>query len=201
VVVLKDPSQPTIPSLYIVLPGVGTSISMFISGVSGSYLSERAELRKKRADLNMAMGIIENDIVEEDLDIKKLEKELKKAMLSRVKINLVNKNETELNKNEVRKRKVKKTLHEKAYNFAGKFVALVNGFAPLLGGLIPMIPFIFVNNASFMTFIYSFIVIFFCIVLLGIFLGRISNESILKNILQMLFAFITTMIVVIIFLG
>jgi len=139
------------------------------------------------------MGIIESEKIEEDLDIKKQEEELKKAMLRKVKI--------KAKKNEGDKAKVKKTLHEKAYNFAGKFVALVNGFAPLLGGLIPIIPFIFVNNANFMTFIYSFIVIFFCIVLLGILLGRISNESILKNILQMLFAFIATMIVVIIFLG
>ncbi len=192
-VVLKNPHQSTIPSLYIALPGLGTSISMFISGVSGSYLSEGAELRKKRADLNMAMGIIESETIGEDLGIKKQEEELKKAMLSKVKI--------KVNKSEGKKRIVKKTLHEKAQNFAGKFVALVNGFAPLLGGLIPLIPFIFVNNANFMTFIYSFIIIFFCIVLLGIFLGRISNESIIKNILQMLFAFIATMIVVIIFLG
>jgi predicted membrane protein (TIGR00267 family) len=193
VVVLKDPSQPTIPSLYIALPGIGTSISMLISGASGSYLSERAELKKKRADLNMAMGIIESETIEEGLDIKKQEEELIKVMLSKVKI--------KVNKNEGKERKVKKTLHEKAHNFAGKFVALVNGIAPLLGGLIPLIPFVFVNNANFMTFIYSFIIIFFCIVLLGIFLGKISNESILKNILKMLFAFIATMIVVIIFLG
>lgn len=192
-VVLKDPSQPTIPSLYVALPGVGTSISMFISGASGSYLSERAELKKKRADLNMAMGIIENETIEEEFDIKRQEEELKKAMLSKIKI--------KVSKSENNQPNVRKTLHEKAHKFAGKFVALVNGFAPLLGGLIPIIPFVFETNASFMTFIYSFIVIFFCIVLLGIFLGRISNESILKNVLQMLFAFIATMIVVIVFLG
>lgn len=191
--VLKNPSQSSVPSLYIILPGLGTSLSMLISGMSGSYLSERAVLKKKRDEINKAMGIIENEDIEEELDLTEQEEELKKAMLS--KINL------KIKKLEAKKRIIKKTLHEKAYNFAGIFVALVNGIAPLLGGLIPLIPFTFANSANFMTFIISFLIIFLCIVLLGTLLGRISNESILKNILEMLFAFIATMIVVIIFLG
>jgi len=193
VVVLKNPHQPTIPSVYIVLPGIGTSISMFISGVSGSYLSEKAELKKRHADLNKAMGIIEEEIKEDQPDIIEQEEDLKKAMLSIVKLNM--------NENHTENKQKKKTLYEKSENFAGKFVAFVNGFAPLLGGMIPLIPFFFVNNSSFFIFILSFLIIFACIVLLGIFLGRVSHESIIKNILQMLFAFIATMIVVIIFLG
>lgn len=193
VVVLKDPSQSSVPSIYIILPGLGTSLSMLISGISGSYLSEKAELKKKRDEINKAMGIIENDIIKEELDLTEQEEELKRAMLS--KINL------KIRKLEAKKRIIKKTIHEKAYNFAGIFVALVNGIAPLLGGLIPLIPFACANIADFLTFITSFLIIFLCIVLLGILLGRISNESIIKNILQMLFAFIATMTVVIIFLG
>ena len=46
VIVLKDPTQPTVSSVYVLLTGLGTSISMLISGMSGSYLSEKAEQKQ-----------------------------------------------------------------------------------------------------------------------------------------------------------
>ena len=47
VILLSKPNQP-IQSNYIILTGLGTSISMLISGISGSYLSERAEQKKDK---------------------------------------------------------------------------------------------------------------------------------------------------------
>ncbi len=191
VVVLKDPTQPTIQSAYIILTGVGTSISMLISGISGSYLSEKAEQRKIKSDLEKAMGLQKtNEIKLTDT----LEgKEIQKAMLKKINIK----------KKIVKKKdkKVEKTVHEKAESFAGIVVSIVNGGAPFLGGLIPLIPFLLTKEAGIMSFISSFIIIFSCIILLGILLGRISKESIIKNIFQMLVAFTLTMVIVVLFLG
>ena len=192
VVVLKDPLQPTIQSTFIVLPGVGTSISMLISGISGSYLSEKAEQKKSHTDLAKAMGL-SDEFETTTKDVKSKEAELRKAMLKTVILDkpLSPKDDD----------KKVKTIHEKAESFAGLVVSVVNGGSPFLGGLIPIIPFFFVSEATFMTFIYSFAIIFGCIILLGIFLGRISKESILKNILQMLLAFTLTMVIITAFLG
>lgn len=189
-IVLKDPTQPTIPSAYIILTGLGTAISMFISGVSGSYLSEKAEQKKSHADLDRAMGL-QSKQEQDEKDRLKAEVELSKAMLKPIKIKP---------KVKVINEKVK-SVHEKAESFAGKVVAIVNGGSPFLGGLIPLIPFFVTVEASAITFIMSFMIIFLCIVFLGIFLGKISKESILKNILQMLIAFILTMVIIVIFLG
>ncbi len=59
---------------------------MFISGISGSYLSERAEQKKNRDELNRAMAIIEKiDIEDEELK-KEEEDQIKKAMLNIIRI-------------------------------------------------------------------------------------------------------------------
>jgi len=186
VIILKDPSQSTIPSNFIILTGLGTSISMLISGISGSYLSEKAEQKKMRTELEMAMGFTK-------IEEKETEEEITKAMLKPIHIKKESKKK--------KKEKSVKTLHEKAESFAGKVVSIVNGGAPFLGGLIPLIPFFLVTEATIMTFMFSFMIIFLCIVLLGIFLGHISKESIIKNILQMLIAFTLTVVIVVLFLG
>ena len=192
VVVLKDPSQPSVESSYIILPGIGTAISMLISGISGSYLSERAEQKKIHADLDKAMAKIDEEDFKKEVDIKKEEEELKKAMLKSVKLDRNTK---------AKKKKKLKTIYNKAESFANKVVASVNGGAPFLGGIIPLIPFLLVTKANIFTFFFSFLIIFICIVFLGIYLGKISKESIYKNIFQMLFAFILTMLIVTLFLG
>ncbi|MFW9947470.1 MAG: VIT1/CCC1 transporter family protein, partial [Candidatus Odinarchaeota archaeon] len=122
-------------------------------------------------------------------------KELEKAMLKSIKLNDLVQNEIE-NEGESKK----KTLQEKAKTFATISVALVNGIAPFLGGVIPLIPFFLVSQARFETFMISFLIIFIFIVLLGVFLGAISRESIIKNILQLLIAFTLTMVISIIIL-
>jgi len=192
VLILKDLPNMTISSIYILLTGLSTSITMFFSGISGSYLSERAEQKKTHIELDKAMGRLNNEIPEM-LKIEEEEREIEKAMLIQVRL-----------KREKRKkenRKQVKSIYIKAQNFASLVVSLVNGVAPFLGGLMPLIPFFIVPEANFFMFLISFAIIFFCLILLGIFVGRISQESRIKSILQMLLAFTLTMVIVILFLG
>ena len=196
VVILKDPLQPTVPSIYVILPGLGTTISMFMSGISGSYLSEKAEQKRFKAEIAIAMGIVdEKPKFKNEPGIEAQEEELEKAMLKNVKLN-----DNYLDTKPKKKRKIR-TLYDKAENLSKIIVAFTNGVAPFFGGLLPLIPFFFVQNANFIIFILSFLIIFICIVVLGIFIGHISKESIIKNILQMLIAFTMTIIVVVIFFG
>jgi VIT1/CCC1 family predicted Fe2+/Mn2+ transporter len=192
VILLNDPGNP-IKSNYVILTGLGTSISMLISGISGSYLSERAEQKKDQKELEQAMGIqLEEEKLVEDLD----EKEIKKAMV----IPPNNVKKKFFIKRKIRQEKPR-TLHEKAERFTGFIVSLVNGISPFLGGVVAIIPFFFVTEAGITSFITSFVIIFICIIFLGTFLGMISKESIPKNILQMLMAFTLTIIITILFLG
>ena len=196
VILLNNPNEP-IPSTFVVLTGLATSISMLISGISGSYLSERAEIKKDEKELERAMGIIEEDdsqLKEEDSQV-----EIQKAMLIPVNKSDYAVKKKKIFKSKKEKKKVK-TLYEKAENFSVIFVSITNGLSPFLGGLIPIIPFLFVKEAILYCFIISFIIIFICIILLGVFLGMVSEESILKNILQMLIAFTLTIIVIILFI-
>ena len=192
-------SQHTVDSYLVLLTGLATSISMFVSGLSGSYISEKAEQSKLKLELDKAMVLLEEE-QKNDEDLETENKEIEKAMIT---VNLNPKNERKKRgiKNPIRKKKNIKTLQEKAERFASIIVSLINGGAPFFGGTIPLIPFFLVENASIDTFIYSFLIIFVCIVLLGSLVGFISKESILKNILQMLAAFGITMIISILLLN
>jgi VIT1/CCC1 family predicted Fe2+/Mn2+ transporter len=191
-ILILEESHPFIESEIVLLTGFATSISMLISGISGSYMSEKAEQGKLKLELDKAMVVV-SEAVEEDSNITK--KELEKAMLKSIKVDEFVQNEPE-NEGEPKK----KTLQEKAETFATISVALVNGLAPFLGGIIPLIPFFLVSHARFETFIISFLIIFIAIILLGVFLGAISRESIIKNILQLLIAFTLTIVISIIIL-
>ena len=199
ILIFKE-GQQTVDSHIVILTGFATSISMLMSGLSGSYISEKAEQKRTKAELDKAMVIIK-EVEEKEEDDKLLEvKEIEKAMLT---INFNDKNRRKkLNlKKSNNKRRKAKTLQEKAERFASIIVSLVNGCAPLLGGIVPLIPFFFTIKAGFNFFIFSFLIIFICIVLLGIFVGFISRESLWKNVLQMLVAFGLTIIVSILVLG
>ncbi|MFX1497606.1 MAG: VIT1/CCC1 transporter family protein [Promethearchaeota archaeon] len=193
VLIIKG-SDVAISSNIVLLTGFGTSISMLISGISGSYLSEKAEQRKLKLELDKAMVIVEEA---QEAGSQLSQEELEKAMLKEINLDENYDNLREKNEQSVEK----KTVQEKAKRFATILVALVNGFAPFFGGVIPLIPFFFVSQASFELFITSFLIIFGSIILLGIFLGLISRESIIKNILQMLIAFSLTMVISILFLS
>ncbi len=190
VIILKE-GQPLIDSHFVILTGMGSSISMFFSGITGSYLSERAERKKIKDEIRRAMVISE---VEEALDDENSSvEEIERAMLT--KLNHIINPKKRINE------KKPKTIQEKAQSFASLVVSFVNGGSPFLGGVVPLIPFFFVSNAGFLTFILSFLIILSCIILLGIFLGIVSKESILKNILQMAFAFLLTLVISIFLLG
>jgi len=191
-------SQHTIDSYLVLLTGFATSISMLVSGLSGSYISEKAEQRKLKLELDKAMVLVEEEQKNEE-DTKSENEEIEKAMIT---VNLNRKSEKKkrgIKNPRIQKKKVK-TIQEKAERFASIIVSLINGGAPFLGGTIPLIPFFLTEKASISTFIHSFLIIFVCIVLLGSFIGFISQESILKNILQMLAAFGITMVISILLL-
>jgi len=193
ILIFKE-GQQTVDSHIILLTGFATSISMFMSGLSGSYISEKAEQKRLKSELDKAMVITKGE-EEKEADDKLLEdKEIEKAMLT---VNFNDKNRRKkLNlKKSNNKRRKAKTLQEKAERFASIIVSLVNGCAPLLGGIVPLIPFFFTIKAGFNFFIFSFLIIFIFIVLLGIFVGFISRESLWKNVLKMLVAFGLTIIV------
>ncbi|MFX1313570.1 MAG: VIT1/CCC1 transporter family protein [Promethearchaeota archaeon] len=188
VLILKE-GVISIDSHLIILTGVGSSISMFISGITGSYLSEKAEQKKIKEELNKAMVINESEVQTEDgvLEIKEIEK----AMLIKINHNVGQKKKLQLKK----KKKKIKNLQEKAENFASIIVSCINGGSPFLGGLVPLIPFFCVSSAGLLIFIISFFIILICIILLGVFLGVVSKESIFKNIVQMAFAFVITVFI------
>ncbi|MHA1272651.1 MAG: VIT1/CCC1 transporter family protein [Promethearchaeota archaeon] len=198
VILLKDPSESTIDSTFVILTGFGTAISMLISGISGSYLSERAEQKKDKKELDKAMGIFKEPIVSE-LSATAEQKAIERAMVTPIK-NKIRKPLSSI-RDKLSKEKKTRTLYEKAERFTGIIVSLVNGFSPFIGGVVPIIPFLFVAKAGISIFIISFIIILVCIILLGMFLGYVSQESILKNILQMSLAFFLTVIITVIFLG
>ena len=193
-VILKE-GQNSVNSHLVILTGVGSSISMFISGVTGSYLSEKAEQKKIKEELNRAMLISDekDEVADEGVKMKEIEK----AMLTKLSNNMeINRKSTQ-NK----KKKRSKSIREKAETFATIVVSFVNGLSPFLGGLVPLIPFFYSSVATFSTFFISFTIILICIILLGVFLGVISKESIPKNIIQMVLAFALTLIISIFLLG
>ena len=186
----------SIESILVIFPSLGTSISMFISGVSGSYLSERAEQKKERRELDKAMVILKDEKLKKKnrASVQDLDKEIQKAMVTPININSsFSKNNPEKKKKIIKRKK--KTIHEKAERFTSVIVSFTNGTAPLLGGLIPSTPFFFIQNAGISTFLISFLTIFICMVFLGIILGMISKESIIKNILEMTAALIITFLI------
>lgn len=199
ILIFKE-GQQTVDSHIVILTGFATSISMFMSGLSGSYISEKAEQKRLKAEIDKAM-VLMNEKGEKEEDNKLLEaKEIEKAMLT-VNFNDKNRRKKQNLKKTINKRRKAKTLQEKAERFASIIVSLVNGCAPLLGGIVPLIPFFFAIKAGINFFIFSFLIIFICIVFLGIFVGFISRESLWKNVFQMLVAFGLTIIVSILLLN
>ncbi|MFX1357517.1 MAG: VIT1/CCC1 transporter family protein [Promethearchaeota archaeon] len=194
IVIIKE-NQISVDSNLIILTGIGSSISMFISGISGSYLSERAEQRKLKMELDKAMALssLKSDNADPFLELNEIEK----AMLTKIKKRRLLRRRALNDNNNLKKTK---TIQDKAEKFAIIIVALVNGTSPFLGGVVPLIPFFLVQSAGFITFIFSFIIILICIILLGVFLGTISRESIIKNIFQMVFAFLITILISLILL-
>ena len=131
-------NQPTV----IISAGIAGSIAMGASGISGAYMTEKAERTKKI-------------------------KELEKAMLT----------------------DMKNGLHGKSHRFATIFAALVDGVSPALAAMVVISPFFLINYGIITVEIAFFSSIFITLVvlcLLGIYLAKISDESMIKYGIQML---------------
>ena len=126
----------------IISAAIAGSIAMGTSGMSGAYMTEKAERTKKL-------------------------KELEKAMLT----------------------DLKNGLHHKSHKFATIFAALIDGISPALAAMLVVSPF-FMVNPGIITVETAF---FTCIVLtltvlslLGVYLAKISDESMIRYGVQML---------------
>ena len=135
-------------SITIISAGIAGSIAMGASGMSGAYMTEKAERSKKL-------------------------KELEKAMLT----------------------DLKDGLHGKSQRFATFFAAIVDGISPALAAMAVITPFFLANFGIInleMAFYGCIGLTLSVLVLLGIYLAKISDESMIRYGLQMLVVGIIT---------
>ncbi|MFH0816242.1 MAG: VIT1/CCC1 transporter family protein [Methanobacteriota archaeon] len=132
----------------IIAAGVAGALAMGISGVSGAYMTESAE-RKKRL------------------------KELERAML----------------------RPMRDTIHEEAHDFATTVVAIVDGLSPALAAICVISPFFaehFGLVSPLVAFYASVGLTLAVLVGLGMYLAKISDESMAKYGARMLLVGVIT---------
>ena len=183
--------------LEIVVPALATSIAIGISGITGGYLSERAERKRNIIEMQRAMalheetpsnGKLSTKFKEEDYypvnPIKKFEKdEQEKPQIEHI---FVDPKPIEI-EGIPRRQKREKTLAEKAEKFASWIASLINGVSPAIGGLVVIVPFFFISPTVEDWIIYTISFIFIGLVLftLGAYLAKISKDSILKYGIKM----------------
>jgi len=126
----------------IITAALSGSIAMGVSGISGAYMTEKAERTKEL-------------------------KELERAMVT----------------------DMKDGLHHKSFQFATIFAALVDGISPALAAMLVVSPFF----AAFAGIIADELAFYLCILftliiltILGIYLAKISEESMIRYGIQML---------------
>ncbi|MHA1109727.1 MAG: VIT1/CCC1 transporter family protein [Promethearchaeota archaeon] len=183
--------------LEIIVPALATSIAIGISGITGGYLSERAERKRNIIEMHRAMAIHEENptngkqstkFKEEDYypvnPIKKFEKdEQEKPQIEHI---FVDPEPIEI-EGTPRGQKREKTLAEKAEKFASWIASLINGVSPAIGGLVVIVPFFFISPTVEDWIIYTVSFVFIGLVLftLGAYLAKISKDSILKYGIKM----------------
>jgi len=129
-------------SRVIITAAIAGSIAMGASGMSGAYMTEKAERKKK---------------------LKKLEK----AML----------------------KELKDTVHDKSHKFASIFAAVVDGVSPAIAAMVVVSPFFlshFGTIAFEVAFFSSISLTLILLSILGVYLAKISDESMIRYGLQML---------------
>jgi len=205
IIFLSNPAQ-SLSSKIIIITGFSTALAIGISGLWGAFLSEEAERKKKLDDLKKEMVIIEEDdeegkdrqeITIED-NIKKIlleEEEIQKAMITPINMNRSDDKKKISIKSKKKKGKQSKTLIERSERFATIVASLVDGGAPVLGSVFPLIPFFFGTSLSLFHFIASYAILVGILIYLGIFLGNISGGGRIKYTLHLVTAGITTLIV------
>lgn len=167
-IIFLTPSTFKFTPQNVLITGIMTTISIGLSGLWGAFLSEEAERKKKVSDLKKDMAIIEakNKIVKDDD-----------------------------NNNNNRNNKSSKTLLEKAEGFATIIASLVDGGAPAVGSLLPLIPFFFGTTLTIWHFIFSYIILGGLLIYLGIFLGNISGGGKLRYALHLVTAGVVTLLI------
>ena len=167
IIYLNNPDQFTPQN--VIITGFATALAIGISGLWGAFLSEEAERRKKVSDMRKDMAIVEEILIEtpELLEVKR--------------------------KNHIKKKN--KTLLEKAEYFATIVASLVDGGAPVLGSSLPLIPFFFGAELSYIHFIASYLILSALLIYLGIFLGQISGGGKVRYALHLVTAGVVTLII------
>ncbi len=126
---------------FVITTGIGACIAMGVSGIWGTYFTERAERKKNMHEL-------------EKLTLNKLDH----------------------------------TIIEKAQSFAAIIISLIDGLSPFLASLVVLIPFFIFKKSLNYAYLFSIILAFILLALLGAFLGKVSKGSVWKNSLNMVLA-------------
>ena len=196
-------SNPNLSPTIIIITGLSTALAIGLSGLWGAFLSEDAERKKKISDLKREMVIIqeENENLEKknkDLDISHMNEknlvehdEIQKAMITPINY----KHTENFEKDDKKNKKNEKSLIERSERFATIIASLVDGGAPVLGSVLPLIPFFFGTDLSEFHFYISYGVLVGILIYLGIFLGKISDGGRLKYTLHLVAAGVTTLLV------
>jgi len=191
-------SNPGLKSTIIIITGLSTALAIGISGLWGAFLSEEAERKKKLDDLKREMVIIqgENNAPEKiDKSLDELE-EIQKAMVTTIKNKKFLRRRVDSAKDKNYSTKNNKSLIERSEKFATIIASLVDGGAPVLGSVLPLIPFFFGGGTlNILHFFVSYVVLGGILIYLGIFLGKISGGGRLKYTLHLIAAGVTTLVV------
>ena len=205
IIFLSNP--PLVSSAIVIITGFSTALAIGISGLWGAFLSEEAERKKKMSDLKKDMVIFEEE-KEENSKIKEKngrnndekeiieEQEIQKAMITPINLNQTNnRSYLSLKGSPKKEKKNNKSIIEQSERFATIVASLVDGGAPVLGSVLPLIPFFFGDTLSLFHFLFSYGVLIAILVYLGIFLGKISGGSHAKYAMHLVTAGAVTLLV------
>jgi predicted membrane protein (TIGR00267 family) len=170
----------------IVISGLAITLAIGISGLAGAFLSEEAERKKKMIDLKKDMVMLDEELEKYDNE------DIQKAMANSINIKYIEYKRRE------RKSKEDKSLIQQAEDFATIVASLVDGLAPAVGCILPLIPFFFGFVLTFMHFIFSYVVLAALLIYLGVFLGNISGGRRVYYAVNLVIAGVVTLIVTLI---
>ncbi|MBN2155430.1 MAG: VIT1/CCC1 transporter family protein [Candidatus Lokiarchaeota archaeon] len=172
----------------IIIQALATSIAIGISGITGGFLSERAERKRNIIELRRAMALSNEDVTpltaasvpKYNIDdyyptkhIKKFEEESKDVDIEKISVDPL-----PVSSKRTSFKKTEKTIAELAERYASWVASLINGVAPAVGGFAVVIPFLFIQNPAWWIYMLSFILMGFLLFGLGAYLAKISKDSI-----------------------
>ncbi len=206
-IIFMSNSTQNLSSSIIIITGLSTALAIGISGLWGAFLSEEAERKKKLSDLKKEMVIYQEKKEKSEKPDKELDKnhkkeknlaeyeEIQKAMITPINYKSTKGNTGDFRKDDDENNNKNKSLIERSERFATIIASLVDGGAPVLGSVLPLIPFFFGPALSLFHFLVSYAVLVGILAYLGIFLGKISGGGRLKYTLHLITAGITTLLV------